>query len=203
MTNDNFNLLHPQMHERDKGWQKVNDPFSSQAHATPVTSHTTKHIFVLADQLFYDIDAVTGLLDRAGRNNKESPEVSISESDSYRPIFYRWFDQYIAKVEAILKAFVMKPARVANMNGLREWNEREITLLMPDYWDDTAYDALVAAIHRYITTGALYEYFSLTLTSRDPRTLDKFQQLDDIYDDICAAAFAVKPGSVHRTLKPF
>ena len=201
MNNDDFNLLHPSLADRTKGWKPVHGLNGSKAR--PTTSYSEKHIFILADQLFYDIDAVTGIIDKATRGVEGTPQTTTSESDVYRPMFYRWFDQYIAKVESILKAFVTKPTRVANINGLREWNEREITLLMPDYWDATAYDSLVSAIHRYVTTGALYEYFALTLTSRDPRTLDKFQQLDDIYDDICASAFAVKPGSVHRTLNPF
>lgn len=200
MNKDDFNMLHPSLSERTRGWKPVRE---LNAKARPTTSYSEKHIFILADQLFYDIDAVTSLVDKATRGTEGAPTTATSESDIYRPMFYRWFDQYIAKIESILKAFVAKPARVANINGLREWNEREIALLMPDYWDDTAYDALVAAIHRYVTTGALYEYFALTLTSRDPRTVDKFQQLDDIYDDICASAFAVKPGSIHRSLKPF
>lgn len=201
MNNDDFNLLHPSLANRAKGWKPVCALDGSKTR--PVTSYSEKHIFILADQLFYDIDAVTGIVDKVTRGAEGAPQITISESDTYRPMFYRWFDQYIAKVESILKAFVAKPARVANINGLREWDERELTLLMPDYWDATAYDSLVSAIHRYVTTGALYEYFALTLTSRDPRTLDKAQQLDDIYDDICASAFAVKPGSVHRTLNPF
>lgn len=193
-------MLHPSLSERTRGWKPVRE---LNTKARPTISYSEKHIFILADQLFYDIDAVTGLIDKATRGTESAPTTATSESDIYRPMFYRWFDQYIAKIESILKAFVAKPKRVANINGLREWDEREIALLMPDYWDDTAYDALVAAIHRYITTGALYEYFSLTLTSRDPRTADKSLQLDDIYDDICASAFAVKPGAIHRSLNPF
>lgn len=200
MNKDDFNALHPSLAHRSDGWQPTNISGSKvrQAH-----SYVDKHIFILADQLFYDIDAVTGIVDKASRGVEGAPSTATSESDTYRPLFYRWFNQYIAKAEAVIKAFVSKPARMNNLNGLREWDEREILLSMPDYWDDTLYDALASAIHRYIVTGALYEYFALTLTSRDPRTIDKLQQLDDIHDDICAAAFAVKPGAIHRTLKPF
>lgn len=201
MNKNDFNILHPSLAERTKDWRPVNA--FSPAKAKRVTSYSEKHIFILADQLFYDIDAVTGLVDKATRGTEGTPTTATSESDIYRPMFYRWFDQYIAKIETILKAFVVKPERVANINGIREWDEREIVLLMPDYWDATAYDALVAAIHRYISVGALYEYFALTLTSRDPRTTDKFLQLDDAYDDICASAFAVKPGAIHRSLNQF
>ena len=119
------------------------------------------------------MDAVTSLIDKATRKTQGETEVATSEADSHRPMFSRWFDQYIASVERILSAYVAKPEGVARMNGLKEWSEKEIMLVMPDYWDATVYDALVQAIHRYVVDGALYEYFSITLSSKDPRTMDR------------------------------
>lgn len=60
-------------------------------------------------------------------------------------MFYRWFDKYIKKVEGILSAYVMKPEGKVRDNALKEWDEKEIWLKMPDYWDDTRYDSLVQA----------------------------------------------------------
>lgn len=83
------------------------------------------------------------------------------------------------KVEGLLSAYIMKPQGVVRDNALKEWDEKEIWLRMPDYWDDTRLDSLVTAIHDYISAGALLEYFKLTLTSKDPLTADKAQDLED------------------------
>lgn len=88
-------------------------------------------------------------------------------------------------------------------NAINEWDEQEIWLRMPDYWDDTRYDSLVQAIHNYISAGALYEYFKLTLTSKDPLTADKAAEVEDAELDILDASNATKPGSVHKPYKPF
>lgn len=97
----------------------------------------------------------------------------------------------------------MKPQGVVRDNALKEWDEKEMWLRMPDYWDDARLDELVQAIHHYISTGALYEYFLLTLTSKDPLTVDKATQLEDDELEILDAANASKPGGMIHTLKPF
>lgn len=196
------NLLHPFVSERERGWRPMENPYAPKP-PKPVRRNTTKHIFIQADQLFYDVDAVTGLIDRASRKIQGSTEVATSESDTYRPMFYRWFDKYIAKAEECMSAFVLKSEGVNRLNALKEWKEREITLLMPDYWDATVYDSLVQAIHQYVVSGALYEYLSITLSSKDPRTIDKREQIDEYYDLMRSLTCRVIPGSVHRPLKPF
>lgn len=196
------NLLHPFVAQRERGWIPVKNPLDP-APPKPVRTHTTKHVFIQADQLFYDIDAVTGLLDRTSRQTQGTAEVATSESDTYRPMFFRWFDKYIAKAEECMSAFVLKPEGINRLNALKEWQEREITLLMPDYWDATVYDSLVQAIHQYIVSGALYEYLAITLSSKDPRTIDKREQTDEYYDLMRSLTCRVIPGSVHRPLKPF
>lgn len=195
-------LLHPFIPHRERGWIPVQNPLEP-APPKPVRTHKTKHVFIQADQLFYDIDAVTGLLDRASRQTQGTAEVATSESDTYRPMFFRWFDKYIAKAEECMSAFVMKKEGINRLNVLKEWQEREITLLMPGSWDATVYDSLVQAIHQYIVNGALYEYLAITLSSKDPRTIDKREQADEYYDLMRSLTCRVKPGSVHRPLKPF
>ena len=88
-------------------------------------------------------------------------------------------------------------------NSLKEWEEKEIWLRMPDYWDDSRYDSLVEAIHNYIVTGALLEYFKYTLTSKDPITIDKATELTDIELELIDCANATKSGAMVHTLKPF
>ena len=164
--------MHPFVAPRQRGWIPVANPLEPQP-PRKAYGHSIKHIYIQADQLLFDVDSVTSLIDKATRKTQEETEVTTSEADSHRPMFYRWFDQYIASVERILSAYVAKPEGVARMNGLKEWQEKEIILVMPDYWDATVYDALVQAIHKYVVDGALFEYLSNTLTSRDQRTIDK------------------------------
>lgn len=199
-----FNILHPEHYDRERGWKDCPNPFGVRK---KVAGHTysDKRIFIYATQLWYDIDGTTMMVGRARRGNQtnQEEEIPTSENDSERPIFYRWFDKYISKAEGILSSYVMKPEGKVRDNALKEWDEKEIWLRMPDCWDDTRYDALVQAIHDYISTGALYEYFLLKLTSRDPLTMDKYSQLEDAELEITDNANAMKPGGMIHTLKPF
>ena len=199
-----FNELHPSHFARESGWKKEPNPFLP---STPRPAHrnSDRRIFIYANQLFYDIDATTNMVARARRGNQTNQEDTIptSENTQERPIFYRWFDKYIKKTEGLLSAYVMKQKGKVRDNALQEWEEKELWLRMPDYWDGTRYESLAKAIHDYIVLGALVEYFSLTLTSKDPVTVDKAEQLEDAELEILDAANAVKPGSMVRSLKPF
>lgn len=200
--NHDFSELHPHMASRERGWHPVLNPLAPQP-PRRAYGHSVKHIFLQADQLLYDVDAITGMIDRTARIAQNDTEVATSESDTYRPILFRWFDKYIASVELCLSAFVLKPEGVTRLNDLKEWDEREISLLMPDYWDATVYDSLVQAIHQYVVDGALYEYMSLVLSSRDLRTIDRKQSLEEGLTSIRALSCRVIPGTVHKHLKPF
>lgn len=199
-----FNALHPEQFVKERGWEDTPNPFAPKR---PIPAHTysDKHIFVYANQLWYDIDATTNMVGRARRNNQTAQEdvVPTSENDEERPLFYRWFDKYFAKVETILTAYVMKPTGNVRDNAIKQWEEKELWLRMPDSWDETRYDALVQAIHDYISSGALYEYFSIMLTSKDPLTVDKYGQVEEAEQSIIDLANTVKPGSLPHILKPF
>lgn len=199
-----FNPLHPTHIIREQGWKPEPNPFLPRP-PRPAHRYTDKHIFIFANQLWYDIDATTNLVGKNRRGNQTNQDelIPTSENDQERPLFYRWFDKYLQKAEAALSAYVMKQEGKIRNNALKEWHEKEIWLRMPDYWDETRYDSLVKAIHDYISTGALLEYFKLTLTSKDPITIDKAQDLDDAELEIMDCANATKPGAMIHTLKPF
>ena len=201
MSNNCYELQ-PHMASRERGWHPVPNPLAPQP-PHRAYGHTDKHIFHQADQLHYDVDAVTELIQRASRPDQAAPDIVTAESDTYCPRFLRWFDKYIANVEHCLSAFVLKPEGVTRLNDLKEWDELEISLLMPDYWDATVYDSLVKAIHQYVVDGTLYEYLSITLSSRDPRTIDRKESLEEGITNIRALSCRVIPGTVHKHLKPF
>ncbi len=199
-----FNSLHPMHFDRERGWEPVSNPFLPRP-PRPAHRYFDKHIFIYANQLWYDIDATTSLVGRNRRGNQTSQEemVPTSENDQERPMFYRWFDKYLQKAESVLSAYVMKPEGRVRDNALKEWEEKEIWLRMPDYWDDTRLDSLASAIHDYIIAGALLEYFKLTLTSKDPLTVDKATDLEDAELEMIDCANATKAGAMIHTLKPF
>lgn len=199
-----FNPLHPTHILREKGWKPMPNPFLPKP-PRPAHRYSDKRIFVYAEQLWYDIDATTNMVGKARRGNQTNQEeyIPTSENDHERPLFYRWFDKYLSKVESLLTAYVMKTEGRVRDNSLKEWDEKELWLRMPDYWDAARYDSLVKAIHDYIVTGALYEYFLLTLTSKDPITIDKASQLDEQELEVIDAANATIPGAMARQLKPF
>lgn len=201
MGKKDFNPLHVVHEGNNKGWAAAADPFSPYK---TKAAHTfvRKHIYVLADQLFYDIDAVTGMLARI-RSSELPDTFATAESDEYRPLFYRWLDKYVKKAEARMAAFILTPAHVTRTNELKEWEEKEIVLSMPDTWDDTVFEDLVNAVHRYISDGALYEYLSLTLTTKDAVTVERYSQMEEAYEDIKNYVCATKPHMVEKTLKPF
>lgn len=199
-----FNSLHPMHFDRERGWEPVSNPFLPRP-PRPAHRYFDKHIFIYANQLWYDIDATTSLVGRNRRGNQTSQEemVPTSENDQERPMFYRWFDKYLQKAESVLSAYVMKPEGRVRDNALKEWEEKEIWLRMPDYWDDTRLDSLASAIHDYIIAGALLEYFKLTLTSKDPLTVDKATDLEDAELEMIDCANATKAGAMIHSLKPF
>ena len=199
-----YNSLHPTHIVREQGWKPEPNPFLPKP-PRPAHRYSDKRIFIYAEQLWYDIDATTNMVGRSRRGYQTNQEETVptSENDQERPLFYRWFDKYLKKVEGILTAYIMKPKGKVRDNALEEWDEKEIWVRMPDYWDDTRYDSLAKAIHDYIVTGSLMEYFMLTLTSKDPLTLDKASQLEDLELEITDAANVTKPSGMVHMMKPF
>lgn len=200
MTDYDFNGAHPTHADRNRGWKPIPP---RENHGEMRTNNTVRHIFILAEQLFYDIDATTGLVERSLRNTQGAPDIATQEADSYRPMFFRWFDKYIRKAEHIMSAYVLHPERQRRNNALREWQEQDITLFMPDYWDDTLFESLSASLHDYIVCGALYEYLAISFSPSDARAVAKQSELADIETDIQDLINRPKPGSIHRPFSPF
>lgn len=200
MTDYDFNGAHPTHADRNRGWEPI-PPRENRGGMR--TNNTVRHIFILAEQLFYDIDATTGLVERSLRNTQGAPDIATQEADSYRPMFFRWFDKYIRKAEHVMSAYVLHPERQRRNNALREWQEQDITLFMPDYWDDTLLESLSASLHDYIVCGALYEYYAISFSPSDARAVVKQSELADIETDIQDLINRPKPGSIHRPFSPF
>lgn len=163
------------------------------------------HIYIVKDQLLYDIDAQSLIVARARRNgnNVDQHNVSTDEADQFRPMFERWIDKYFSLAMNRMQAYVKTEPRIAMTNNLKQWTEKDITLSMPDYWNEKAFEPLKSAIHDYIVNGVLYEFFTLNLTAKDPVTVSKHDEMQNSYADIKNHISAYIPGTIHKPMHPF
>lgn len=196
---------HPVPPHAPEGVIPIGDTGNHVAHGRRDKDWIFKHVFISREQLLFDIDSITGLVSRSRRNENgiQDNNLATSEADGYRPILNRWINKYTDKAKARMAAFLWTPARVATTDSLKNWEEQDITLRMPDWWDDTYYEMLVNAVHDYIVNGTLYEYFNITLTSKDPVTIDRLGLMDESYNEIKTYLNSPKPGAVVKPIQPF
>lgn len=162
-----------------------------------------KHIYIMRDQLLYDIDTESLMVARARRQDNIDPNNIPADEDGFRPMFKRWVDTYLSKALSRMKAYVKEPPRIAKTNSLKEWTEKDILLEMPDNWNENAFDPLATAVHDYIVNGVLFEYFSLNLTGKDPVTVSKHEAMTIAYDDIKNNLISPIPGTAQKPLHHF
>lgn len=165
-----------------------------------------KHIYLLKDQILYDIDAQTLIATRHRRDavtKVDNNSTATDEADRLRPLLHRWIDKYTDYVRTALAPYARNSKSVASMNDIKMWKERDIELQMPSYWNESVYPMLVNAVHDYIVNGTLYEYFALTLTINDPVTIAKREAMEENLSKVKQYANTVIPGQVRKPLQPF
>ena len=166
------------------------------------TSFSVKHIYIRKDQILFDVDAQTGLVMRSRRERGiDNNTIGTDQSDDFLPLYDRWVEKYTDYVKMILSAYIKSEPRIASINTLKKWEEMDIELEMPKYWNGEVYPMLVTAIHDYIVNGVLYDYFTLTLTANDPVTQAKKMELDEGEGRIKQLLCNVK--QVRKPLQPF
>lgn len=189
----------------DDNWPYPNQPSTPFDPAFGVKNPKfERHIYIRRDQILPDIDTQIAMLSgaRVKEDGTEDNKLT-SATETYAHQFHRWIDKYIGKAKTIMSAFVLEKAKTAKMNSISQKEEVDITLLMPEWYDDTVFEQLCDAIHEYIVNGALKEYFIVTLTSKDPVTVDKNQLLLEGEIEIRKLANASKPGTIRKPFKPF
>lgn len=163
-----------------------------------------RHIYVRKDQILFDLDAQISMVADARRGQDGTEQGTLSNGTSrYQQMFYRWIDKYVGLAMGVLSAYTLEKFKTQKFNSISTEDEIDIELLMPDYWDDTVFDQLVNAVHDYIANSVLYEYFALTLTSKDPVTNDKRSQADQSLYDVKRFANQCKPGRFTKKEYPF
>lgn len=163
-----------------------------------------RHIFIRRDQVFFDIDSQISMMNASRRKeNGIEDDTLTSATEAYQQQFFRWIDKHIGLAKATMSAFVLEKSRTTRMNSISQNEEVDIELLMPDFWNDTVFDQLCQAVHDYIVNATLYEYFSITLTVKDPVTISKKEQADEAMGNVQEYCNAAKPGMIKKTHSPF
>ena len=163
-----------------------------------------RHIFIRRDQIFYDLDAQIGMMNESRRKDDGTEDdTKTNATQKYQQQFYRWIDSHIGKAKSVMSAFVLEKARTAKMNSISQKEEVDITLLFPEWYDDTVFEQLCSAVHDYVVNATLYEYFSLTLSAKDPVTLSKQEMMNDALGEVRKYVNASKPGTIRKPFKPF
>lgn len=163
-----------------------------------------RHIFISRDQILFDVDTQIQMIAMSRRKEDGTEDDRLtSATTTFKQMFYRWIDTHIGLAKAKMSAFVLEKFKSTDMNSIKDKEEVDITLLMPDWYDDTTFPQLTNAVHNYIVNAVLFEFFTVTLTSKDPVTVDKSTIMADELTKIKTLSNASKPGSIRKTQNPF
>ena len=117
-----------------------------------------RHIFISRDQIMYDIDAQVSMMARARRKEDGTEDDTFSNATTlYQQQFYRWIDKHIGIAKSAMSAFVLENYKTTKMNSISQKEEVDITLLMPEWYDDTVFEQLCSAVHDYVVSATLFE----------------------------------------------
>jgi hypothetical protein len=163
-----------------------------------------RHIFIRKDSVMFAIDAQIGMVAESRRNPDGSENNTMtSATTKYKDMFNSWIDKHIGEAKTIMSTAVLEKFKETAMNNIKDVDEVDITLLVPEWYDDTTFQQLCDAVNSYVVNSTLFDYFSLSLTSKDPVTADKFAQKNDDVSEIRKLINFSKPGRISKPLKPF
>ena len=163
-----------------------------------------RHIFIGRDDIMFDLDSQIGMMNESRRKEDGTEDdTKTNATQKYQQQFFRWIDKYIGIAKGVMSSFVLEKFKTTKMNSISQKEEVDITLLVPEWYDDTMFDQLCNAVHDYVVNATLYEYFSLTLSAKDPVTATKQEQMNDALGDVRKYINASKPGSIRKPLNPF
>lgn len=162
-----------------------------------------RHIFIRKDQVFFDLDSQLGIISLSRKKQDGTVDDTLTNATTaYRQMFYRWIDKHIGIAKGVMSAFVLDRFKTTSMNSISDKDEIDIELLMPGFWDDTVFDQLTNAVHDYVVNATLFEYFAISLTSKDPVTVDKRQLMIEALSDVKKYVNAAKPGFIQKRKSP-
>ncbi|MCR5270561.1 MAG: hypothetical protein K6D91_06040 [Prevotella sp.] len=163
-----------------------------------------KHIYIRQDQIIFDINDQLSMLATARRKPDGTEDEALSQAtEKHRGSFVRWISKHTDVAKDNMSAFILERSRNASMNNIKDHEEEDITLLFPDWYDDTSFKSLTDAVHDYVVNAALHEYLVITLTSKDPVTIDKKNLADDALHRVFILVNDSIPGTIKKHQAPF
>lgn len=163
-----------------------------------------KILYIRKDQILGDIDASLEIVALTHRDDTGGIMPVLERPiEHFRNLFDRWINKYIDNSKQRMQAYVVEPMRKATMNAAPDWEEKEIHLSFPWYWDETTFGALSGAVHDYIVNSVLMEFLAMSITSKDPITTDKQSLAQEAYDNIKHYCVTTLPGTMRKKLHPF
>jgi hypothetical protein len=163
-----------------------------------------RHLFIRRDQVFFDINAQLGILADGRKSADGSEDDTLTNATTkYQAMFYRWIDQHIGEAKTVMSAWVLEKYRETAMNSIKDHDEVDITLLVPEWYDDTTFPQLCDKVHEFVVSSTLADFCKMRLTSKDPVTTDKMQDAEYAKSEIRKLANMAKPGRISKPLKPF
>lgn len=164
----------------------------------------SKTVFIRYDQLLDDINMQLDIVADTRPNEDGTPNTRIGNATTkYSTQFKRWIDKYLDMTKTHMAAYIVTMERKAVMNAHRDWDEAIIHLAFPPSWNETSFTPLADAIQQFIVNSVLKEFFVLTLTSKDPVTIDKDALATEAWREIKHLLVTRRPGTQGKVLHPF
>lgn len=197
-----FSINNP---EPDDNWPYRNHPHNGDDRQYGVKSPKfERHIYIRKDELFFDIETQLNIIAKMRRKDDGTEEsVLTGATSTYHQMFVRWIDKHIGEAKTVMSAFVLERFKTSQTNSIKDTDEVDITLLLPDWYDDTTFPQLCTAVHDYVVNATLFDFLSMTLTSKDPVSIDKNEESDKAKYQIKKLVNAAKPGRISKPFKPF
>ncbi len=163
-----------------------------------------RHIYIRKDEIIFDIEAQLSIVSKMRRKEDGTEEsVLTGATSTYHQMFVRWIDKHIGEAKTVMSAFVLERFKTSQTNSIKDKDEVDITLLMPEWYDDTTFPQLCTAVHDYVVNATLFDFLSMTLTSKDPVSVDKNETSAKSQYQIKKLVNAAKPGRISKPFKPF
>ena len=191
--------------EPDDNWPYRHQPNSGDDRQYGIKSPKfERHLFIRRDQIFFDIDAQLGMLADARKTPDGTQDDTLTNATTkYQQMFYRWIDSHIGEAKTTMSAFVLEKFRESAMNSIKDRDEIDITLLMPEWYDDTTFPQLCDKVHEYVVAATMADFCTMRLTTKDPVTIDKVNQKIESQAEVKKLVNAAKPGRISKPFKPF
>ena len=191
--------------EPDDNWPYRNRPRSGDDPQYGVKSPKfERHIFIRRDDVTFDLDSQLGMIADGRRKEDGTEDDTITNATTkYQQMFYRWIDRHIGEAKTTMAAFILEKFRETAMNSIKDNEEVDITLLVPEWYDDTAFQQLCDKVHEFVVSATMADFCKMRFTSKDPVTVDKVQDTEEAKNEIRKLANMSKPGTIAKPFKPF